>query len=235
MIAVERPPKQARRSSQSLDVSSGDLGDSEDRATEEGGDSAPQTAEQAETSPLEQPSIPEEEESQYATAGAPLASDDIGPSTTATEEGSSSQSAVVAFPAQLLDILQRNVAPDALWFLEGGEAIGINRKLIDKVLNDHFRGMKFSSLVRNLNRWQVQSDLMNRIALWSVAFSGVMFCVVSAAAVCCNPSNPVCICLLIVQGVSSYFTSIATGQRSGISQPSISKRQAAPSSWHEKG
>lgn len=59
----------------------------------------------------------------------------------------------MAFPAQLLDLLQRNAASDALWFFEGGEAIGINRKLIDKVLNEHFRGMKFNSFVRNLNRW----------------------------------------------------------------------------------
>lgn len=58
------------------------------------------------------------------------------------------------FPAQLMDILQRNVAPDAIWFLEGGEAIGLHRDLIvEKVLNEHFRGMKFNSLVRNLNRW----------------------------------------------------------------------------------
>jgi hypothetical protein len=58
------------------------------------------------------------------------------------------------FPAQLMNLLQRNVAPGALWFLDGGEAIGIDAKaIVGTVLNEHFRGMKFNSLVRNLNRW----------------------------------------------------------------------------------
>ena len=73
----------------------------------------------------------------------PVAPDDRNPRMATTE-----------FPAQLMDVLQRNVAPDAIWFLEGGEAIGLHGDLIvDKVLNEHFRGMKFNSLVRNLNRW----------------------------------------------------------------------------------
>jgi HSF-type DNA-binding len=58
------------------------------------------------------------------------------------------------FPAQLMNLLQRNVAPGTLWFLDGGEAIGFDEEtIVDKVLNEHFRGMKFSSFVRNLNRW----------------------------------------------------------------------------------
>ena len=52
-----------------------------------------------------------------------------------------------------MDLLQRKVAPDAIWFLQEGEAIGINQDIVEKVLNVYFRGMKFNSLVRNLNRW----------------------------------------------------------------------------------
>lgn len=61
--------------------------------------------------------------------------------------------AATEFPMQLMSLLQRNVAPDALWFLDGGEAIGLKKDLIGQVLEVHFRGMKFNSLVRNLNRW----------------------------------------------------------------------------------
>jgi len=62
--------------------------------------------------------------------------------------------ASMEFPAQLMDLLQRKAAPDAIWFLQEGEAIGINQdNIVEKVLNEHFRGMKFNSLVRNLNRW----------------------------------------------------------------------------------
>ncbi|CAB9523769.1 HSF-type DNA-binding [Seminavis robusta] len=61
--------------------------------------------------------------------------------------------ATMSFPSQLMTLLQKNVNPDAIWFLQGGEAIGINASRIEQVLNEHFRGMKYSSLVRNLNRW----------------------------------------------------------------------------------
>jgi len=70
-----------------------------------------------------------------------------------TERTSRNQTAPVPFPVQIMKLLQQNVAPGALWFLEGGEGIGMNRNLIDGVLNVHIRGMKFNSLVRNLNRW----------------------------------------------------------------------------------
>jgi hypothetical protein len=62
--------------------------------------------------------------------------------------------ASVEFPVQLMDLLQRDVAPDALRFLPEGEAIAFNMDIFsEKVLDMFFRGMKWTSVVRNLNRW----------------------------------------------------------------------------------
>jgi hypothetical protein len=62
--------------------------------------------------------------------------------------------ASMEFPAQLMDVLQRDVAPDAMWFLPEGEALAFNKDTFtEKVLDVHFRGMKFNSFVRNMNRW----------------------------------------------------------------------------------
>ena len=84
--------------------------------------------------------------------GEAKASSAVGAADVAAATGRSLSS--LPFPAQLMNLLQRNVAPDALWFLEGGEAIGIDTEtIVDKVLNEHLRGMKFNSMVRNLNRW----------------------------------------------------------------------------------
>lgn len=61
---------------------------------------------------------------------------------------------MMEFPAQLMNLLQRDVAPDAMWFLPEGEALAFDRDLFTKkVLDVYFRGMKFNSFVRNMNRW----------------------------------------------------------------------------------
>lgn len=147
----ERPSKQTRR--QSSDQILDNLGAGGSLTMGRDAESL-QYLEQPKKRTCQQPSAKgHEEDRQGSAAGAPLAPDDTELSKSLTEVTASSPSAATAFPAQLLCILQRSIAPEALWFLEGGEAIGIHSKLIDKVLNDHLRGMKFNSLVRNLNRW----------------------------------------------------------------------------------
>ena len=70
------------------------------------------------------------------------------------ESGISVPKASMEFPAQLMDLLQREVAPDAMRFLPEGEAIAFDMDTFaDRVLNVHFRAMKFNSFVRNMNRY----------------------------------------------------------------------------------
>ena len=58
------------------------------------------------------------------------------------------------FPARLMNLILREVETDSMWFLPGGEAIAIHKEnFIKNVLDKHFRGMKWTSAVRNFNRW----------------------------------------------------------------------------------
>ena len=58
------------------------------------------------------------------------------------------------FPDKLRWLLDNEVAPDALWWLPEGDAIGINKDAFqEKLLEQEFRGNKFSSITRKLNRW----------------------------------------------------------------------------------
>jgi len=58
------------------------------------------------------------------------------------------------FPDQMRWLLDNNVAPEALWWLPDSDAFGINKpKFIDQLLDQEFRGNKFPSITRKLNRW----------------------------------------------------------------------------------
>ncbi|CAB9497347.1 HSF-type DNA-binding [Seminavis robusta] len=58
------------------------------------------------------------------------------------------------FPDKIRCLLDNRVAPEALWWMPDGDAIAINKKLfIDQLLVTHFRGNKFPSITRKLNRW----------------------------------------------------------------------------------
>jgi HSF-type DNA-binding len=58
------------------------------------------------------------------------------------------------FPDKLRWLLDNEVAPQALWWLSGGDAIGINKNAFEaQLLEQEFRGNKFSSITRKLNRW----------------------------------------------------------------------------------
>lgn len=65
------------------------------------------------------------------------------------------------FPDKLMALLQKKVAPDALWWLPNmGNMKGIfaiNRKVFtEKVLDMAFNGNKWPSITRNFNRWYVK-------------------------------------------------------------------------------
>jgi len=82
---------------------------------------------------------------------------------TANNPSSSPSSAAAAsvpsqFPDKLMALLDKNVAPDAVWWLKDiGSVTGafaINRKVFsEKLLDVAFNGNKFPSITRNLNRW----------------------------------------------------------------------------------
>jgi len=68
----------------------------------------------------------------------------------------SGEDAGPTFPDKLFELLQNEVEPTAIWWLPDGESFGINKELFEeKILNRYFRGNKFTSITRNLNRWYV--------------------------------------------------------------------------------
>ena len=67
------------------------------------------------------------------------------------------------FPERLMDLLEKQVAKDAMWFLSGGDAFAIVPKLFsEQVLDKFFQGTKFESFTRKLNRWYVNCNHMPR-------------------------------------------------------------------------
>ena len=62
--------------------------------------------------------------------------------------------AASTFPEKLMKLLQHECEPEAIFWLPEGDSFGINKPLFeDRVLNKYFRGNKFTSITRNLNRW----------------------------------------------------------------------------------
>jgi hypothetical protein len=58
------------------------------------------------------------------------------------------------FPDKMRWLLDQNVSPEAYWWLPEGDAIAINKQVFsDQLLIKYFRGNKFPSITRNLNRW----------------------------------------------------------------------------------
>jgi len=70
------------------------------------------------------------------------------------------ESANMRFPDQLWELLQYSdkELKDAIWWLPGSndDVFCINELVFsEKLLESHFRGNKFSSIIRKLNRWYV--------------------------------------------------------------------------------
>ena len=60
------------------------------------------------------------------------------------------------FPDQLWELLKYDELKDAIWWMQGDDAFAINEPIFSaKLLESHFRGNKFSSIIRKLNRWYV--------------------------------------------------------------------------------
>jgi len=60
------------------------------------------------------------------------------------------------FPERLMHILENSIAHDAVWWLGvDGDTVAIHSKNIKEspILNSHFQGNRYTSFIRNLNRW----------------------------------------------------------------------------------
>lgn len=59
------------------------------------------------------------------------------------------------FPQRLMNILDSGIAPDAIWWVGDGDEFAIHPGNVQSstLLVDHFQGNRYSSFVRNLNRW----------------------------------------------------------------------------------
>ena len=60
------------------------------------------------------------------------------------------------FPERLMHVLENDIATDCIWWLgEKGDTIAIHPGNIKKgsLLDAHFQGNRYTSFVRNLNRW----------------------------------------------------------------------------------
>lgn len=60
-----------------------------------------------------------------------------------------------AFPEKIMELLQGDLAPSAIYWLPEGEAIAVDPDSFkdSTVISKQFRGNKLSSFVRSLNRW----------------------------------------------------------------------------------
>jgi hypothetical protein len=77
--------------------------------------------------------------------------DNISDKTTVDE---ASNTSAFTFPGRLMDLLNQNVAKDAMWWLENGDGFCVVPKpFTEQVLNTYFQGTKFESFTRKLNRW----------------------------------------------------------------------------------
>lgn len=81
------------------------------------------------------------------------------------------------FPDKLRWLLDNETAPEALWWLPEGDAIGIRKTAFqEQLLVQEFRGNKFSSITRKLNRWGFRRvDDEERVSEGAIAYSHDFF------------------------------------------------------------
>ena len=63
------------------------------------------------------------------------------------------------FAERLMHVLDNEIAKESIWWLGKGEAIAVHPEKIkaSPVLASHFQGNRYTSFIRNLNRWYVCS------------------------------------------------------------------------------
>jgi HSF-type DNA-binding len=76
------------------------------------------------------------------------------------------------FPDQLWELLKYpEELHDAIWWMPGNDAFAINETAFSKkLLESHFRGNKFTSIIRKLNRWGFRKHVDRSLPAKTVAF-----------------------------------------------------------------
>ena len=71
------------------------------------------------------------------------------------KKGDSGSLKAATFPKKIMELLQGDLAPTAIYWLPEGEAIAVDPDCFkdNTVISKQFRGNKLSSFVRSLNRW----------------------------------------------------------------------------------
>ena len=57
------------------------------------------------------------------------------------------------FPQRLMEMLDNEVVPDAMWWAEDGKAFAMDLSKFGDVLHQHFQATKYPSFTRKLNKW----------------------------------------------------------------------------------
>jgi HSF-type DNA-binding len=60
-----------------------------------------------------------------------------------------------SFPQRLMEMLDSEVVPDAMWWAEKGMAFAMDLSKFGDVLHHHFQATKYASFTRKLNKWYV--------------------------------------------------------------------------------
>lgn len=59
------------------------------------------------------------------------------------------------FPQRLMEMLDSEVVPDAMWWSDDGKAFAMDLSKFGDVLHLHFQATKYASFTRKLNKWYV--------------------------------------------------------------------------------
>jgi len=60
----------------------------------------------------------------------------------------------VRLPDKLMEYLNKEVAPDALYWMPGGESFALDtEKVQEQILDRYFNGTKLTSFLRSISRW----------------------------------------------------------------------------------
>ena len=57
------------------------------------------------------------------------------------------------FPQRLMEMLDNEVVPNAMWWAEDGKAFAMDLSKFADVLHRHFQATKYASFTRKLNKW----------------------------------------------------------------------------------
>ncbi|CAB9505231.1 HSF-type DNA-binding [Seminavis robusta] len=93
------------------------------------------------------------------------------------DQPSPSKGTTPSFPEKIMELLQKNMASNAIYWLPEGEAIAVDPDNFkdSTVISKQFRGNKLSSFVRSLNRWGFRRIFYHSLPDKTLAFYHRLF------------------------------------------------------------